>query len=172
MSDSTAKHVSAPTAANTRVLSDAEKFVLAGHPDRWWYKGDVRSPSAGWPAVFEAANYHCVYCRKNVSASLEDIVSSTTDHVVPQLIFPEGGKHPHGPNHLNNLVPACSVCNSIKGSWHPPLDSKAWNSRKEFIQEARREIKRIKDERRKTYGKHLNRAKITIWKSPEHGDFL
>lgn len=141
----------------------------------WWFSGPHRDPENGWIQVFESANYHCVYCGKNLSHSIEDLVASTTDHIVPQHLFPtrKGKDGDPTPNYMGNLVPCCSVCNSLKGSWAPtsPGDP-AWRTRKSFISSARQHIKKRRSDREKEWQIHIGKAKIVIWNESDHPDFV
>lgn len=149
--------------------------VASGYPASWWYDGPVRDSANGWPQIYAQSRYHCVYCRKDVSVSLDAIAASTTDHVVPQRLFPEEGGHEMGPDHINNLVTACAVCNSIKGGWTPTLSSTGWNSRKSFIQEAREYIDAERRARAERYKGHIGEGsrmvEIWDWTKPGEGDF-
>lgn len=60
--------------------------------------------------VFESQNFQCYYCGVQMEwiAGCRSPISPTLDHVVPRV---DGGL-----TVLDNLVGACSLCNSIKGS--------------------------------------------------------
>jgi len=150
-------------------------LVATGYPGGWWYDGPVRDSANGWPQIYAQSRYHCVYCRKDISVSLDEIAASTTDHVVPQRLFPEEGAHDKGPNHINNLVTACAVCNSIKGGWAPEPSSPGWNSRKAFIEEARKYIGAERTARANRYKDHIGEGKRLVeiwdWTRPGEGDF-
>jgi 5-methylcytosine-specific restriction endonuclease McrA len=152
-----------------------EEKVRLGYPSSWWYAGQTRDSANGWPQVYTESKYHCVYCRKDISTTVDEISASTTDHVVPQYLFAETGAHDQGPNHLKNLVTACAVCNSIKGGWAPDPSSPAWDSRKAFITEARKYINAERSERMKRYKKHIGEGARSVeiwdWTKPGEGDF-
>jgi 5-methylcytosine-specific restriction endonuclease McrA len=56
-----------------------------------------------WRDVLAQYNGHCAYCGKKVKLTL--------DHIIP---LSRGGKHSK-----DNVVPACSHCNSSKGTKTP-----------------------------------------------------
>lgn len=53
--------------------------------------------------IFNKLDGHCAYCGKNIS-----LKKVTMDHVIPKSLG--------GSNTIDNLLPACKVCNSKKGS--------------------------------------------------------
>lgn len=144
-------------------------------PKAWWFRDGVRDSESGWPEVFASANYHCVYCRKNLSTTLDDLASSTTDHLIPQRLFKNGTskRFDQSPNWLSNLVPCCGVCNSLKGSWalEDPRDP-AWTTRKSYIAAARAHIRTKREERRKVWEKHFDAAVVVIWNAAQHPDLV
>jgi 5-methylcytosine-specific restriction endonuclease McrA len=158
----------------------AKAFVAHKMPEQWWYEGAVRDAVNGWPQVFDLANFHCIYCRKNLSATLEDLVNSTTDHLVPQCLFPnikrKGQPTPaeESPNHIRNLVPSCTACNARKASWYPELGSPAWGTRKAYIAAARVEVDKRRRDYEATLVPHLRKGKPIVWdpRNQDHGDFL
>lgn len=141
-------------------------------PQAWWFSGDPRSSTVGWNKLFEAANWHCVYCRKNLSLTIEDLVASTTDHIVPQHLFPQEKGTKLSPNFTGNLVPSCSVCNSLKASWYPGPDDAAWQSRQSFIHAAREFIRQERTKKMRSWSKHIGAAKVVIWNPSKHPDFV
>lgn len=149
--------------------------VRAGYPNSWWYRDKVRNSSNGWPQVYEVSRYHCVYCRKDISTSVDEICASTIDHLVPQHLFPETGAHDLGPNHLSNLVTACAVCNSLKGGWAPAPSSRAWDSRRTYIGAVRKHLESERANRAKRYASHIGKGKEMVeiwdWTAPGECDF-
>ncbi len=149
-----------------------QEKVRNGYPDNWWYRGPTPDAMNGWPQVYTESKYHCVYCRKDISTTVDELSSSTTDHVVPQHLFPESGAHQLGPNHLNNLVTACAVCNSIKSDWAADPSSEAWNSRKGFIAAVRKHIEAERTARAKRYKDHIGQGArmVEIWDWTKSGE--
>ena len=73
-----------------------------------WKRRDYRERNAGgsftleeWNAKLEEYNYRCAYCGCELNSD-----TVTTDHKIP---LSRGGT-----NYIDNLVPACSLCNSKK----------------------------------------------------------
>src|SRR5664280_2969459 len=74
---------------------------------------DEMLTSAEWLTILAEANGHCAYCDKEAKLTL--------DHVIP---LSKGGKHSK-----DNVVPACTHCNSSKGNktleeWNPAATGK------------------------------------------------
>jgi 5-methylcytosine-specific restriction endonuclease McrA len=85
---------------------------IEAHPEQWLHllrrkraKGDGATildlTLEQWQAILEKHNYCCAYCGKSTE-------KLTMDHIVP---VSKGGQHTQ-----SNVVPACSFCNTSKGS--------------------------------------------------------
>ena len=68
--------------------------------------------SKHFKAVFERDKGRCVYCGRDMLVDFETFMTVQEDHLVP---ISTGG-----PDEVNNIVTACSVCNMLKGAYTPP----------------------------------------------------
>lgn len=128
-------------------------------PD-WIFEGDLVNPTSddpagGWPSIFMRDNFHCIYCSRNLSAELDAMLASVTDHIVPESILRKNQK---AYNHRSNLAAACSVCNNLKGDYRPIPEDPAWLSREQFIHNVRERIKGERERKRRVYSKYLPSA--------------
>lgn len=167
-----------PAYRNCYQLSQKEREELrkiAANTNSKWWDADKKtfrpdSPT-NWAWIFNHYNYHCIYCRKDLTTSLEEVVSSTVDHIVPVWLFAE----PNEANRKQNLAPTCSLCNSLKGPWAPevPVNPSApdspWNNRKNYIAQARAHIEQVRATKRAEYGKFVGKGtkNLKIWNDPD-----
>ena len=70
----------------------------------------MKGPIAHWKQAFKKHGAQCVYCPRerkvDFCGTLDNYLLSSVDHIIP--ITKGGG------NHLDNIVPACLVCNFHK----------------------------------------------------------
>jgi 5-methylcytosine-specific restriction endonuclease McrA len=71
----------------------------------------VEKPRSTYYQAFVRDGHACVYCGKDILASLDSFAASHLDHLKP--------KHAGGTDELINSVTACSVCNSMKAGYDP-----------------------------------------------------
>ena len=105
----------------------------------------------GWPKIFRRDQYRCVYCDRVLSADLDSLIGSATDHIVPQSLF----RDEREANHPDNLAASCAVCNNLKGHYRPDEGDPAWGSRTTLLERARIHVAAEREKKRKTYAKHL-----------------
>jgi len=103
---------------------------LESRPKKWWSEGKPFSSTFGWPDVYEADNWHCIYCGKDLAENEDAFAQSTKEHLVPQSLFTGSSKNP---NHEQNVATCCTACNELKGSHVPEIASPAWATRRAYI---------------------------------------
>ncbi|MCM2275259.1 MAG: HNH endonuclease [Candidatus Didemnitutus sp.] len=154
-------------------MKKLKKLAQATDP-KWWDDGKKAvDPSNvnNWAAILKAYNYHCIYCKQDLTTTLDQVVGSTIDHVLPSWVL-EGRANA---NRRPNLFPCCSVCNALKGPWVPELPTdpadpnSPWNNRKVYIRQAREHIAAVRTVRQADYGKFvgLGVKTLKIWNDPD-----
>ncbi len=76
--------------------------------DRWKGVYPPDSRRALRVDVLARHDYRCAYCDFDFLAGLDALLSATFDHLKPRAAG--------GPTTVENLVPACSTCNQLKGA--------------------------------------------------------
>lgn len=132
--------------------SEALWMWLEARPKKWWLEGREFSSNFGWPEVYEADNWHCIYCGKDLAENEDAFAEATKEHLVAQSLF-TGSKQ--NPNHESNVAVCCTACNELKGPHMPEVNAKAWSSRQAFVS-AMREF--IASERAKRAAEYRARA--------------
>lgn len=146
--------------ATSQTVKDLQDW-LGKRKDQWWTQGTPISSSFGWIQIYEADNWHCIYCGRDLAANEDVLAESTKEHLVPKSVFRKGGP---GPNVGNNVAACCPGCNGLKGQYFPPIDSPAWASRKAYIANVRDYIAAKRAERVKEYRTHVFKSRaMRIW---------
>jgi len=130
----------------------------------WWERGKPSAPSFGWPEIYKADCFHCIYCGKDLAENEDLLAESPVDHLVPFYLFTCTPS-----SNSNNLVAACAGCNGLKGGNVPEIGHPAWECRKVFIFEMRGFINRLREERKKDYAQHttFEARSGRIWKDSD-----
>ena len=81
--------------------------------------------------VFERDAHRCVYCGRDMLVDFETFMMVQEDHLVPTS--------KDGPDEVDNIVTACSVCNMLKGN-HTPKDDYKTGKRGEYIAAIRKHV--------------------------------
>lgn len=142
---------------------ERRRFYESLPSSRWWTGGAAKSPDQSWMDVFEQADWHCIFCKKDLCLSTEAIAESTEDHLVPRALLEAADE---SPNRAHNLAPCCAACNSLKGDWVPPAASSSWRSRKAYVKACQQHIHRRRWENYQRYHLRLEevlraRAQVT-----------
>ena len=77
-----------------------------------------------WSALIEAHGYMCFYCQIRVATSIDHIIPISYDEM----------------DDIDNLVPACAICNSIAGN---KVFSNVWQKRQYILDKIGKKYKRI-----------------------------
>lgn len=141
-----------------RLLEQVTASFRVRNETPWWLRDARRcggSQNYSWIDLFMRDGFRCVYCGSDLSASALTIATATHDHVVPRcLFFPENEA-----NRGVNLVACCSLCNALKGNWHPASpEDPAWQSRASFVDAARRHIEEAAGHRHGQYQRFVGSA--------------
>jgi 5-methylcytosine-specific restriction endonuclease McrA len=145
---------------------------LESRPKKWWIEGREFGPKFGWPEVYEADNWHCIYCGKDLAENEDAFAEATKEHLVAQSLFTGSDRNPH---HENNVAVCCSACNELKGPHMPEINTRAWSSRREFILAMREFIGAERAKRAAEYRARAFKALARrIWseKSTRQKDYL
>jgi hypothetical protein len=103
---------------------------LESQPRKWWRQGTAFNSEFGWIHIFQADNWHCVYCGCDLARSEDALAESTEEHLVPQSVFNAGRiKGDVG----DNVAACCATCNGLKSSAAPIIGAHAWKSRAAYI---------------------------------------
>jgi 5-methylcytosine-specific restriction endonuclease McrA len=141
-------------------------------PYKWWKEGTPFGPKFGWTDIYEADNWHCIYCGRDLAESEDVLAESTEEHLVPQSLFAVGKQSGNVPD---NVAASCTGCNSLKGPLVPPIGDTAWSSRKAYIAAMRKFIAEERSKRAAEYRLHAFNARAKrIWTcmSKRQGDYL
>src|SRR4030095_14100318 len=103
---------------------------LSGQKKLWWREGREYGPKFGWADIYEADNWHCVYCGRDLAESEDVLAESTEEHLVPASYL---SLDKQNANIESNVVAACAGCNGLKGPAMPKKGDLAWCSRKAYI---------------------------------------
>ena len=146
---------------HTKTESEELWQWLESRPKKWWKEGTLFGPSFGWADIFEADNWHCVYCGRDLAENEDVLVESTEEHLVPQSLFSIGKQNA---NYENNVAAACAGCNGLKGPNIAPIRDAAWATRKSFIMAMRKFIVEERAKRAAKYRLHAFNARAKrIW---------
>lgn len=145
---------------------------LETRPDKWWKKGKPFDSQFGWPQIYEADNWHCIYCGKDLAANEEVFAESTKDHLVPQSLFSLSKLNA---NYEFNVAICCSACNELKSSFMPEIGKPPWSSRQAYVNAMRELITSERLKRAKEYRDRAFKALARrIWsdKNVRQNDYL
>lgn len=164
--------ITTPPIDRYNVPEGIKKFIAKNENDenQWWFSGDKKCPKTDWIEIFENLNYHCVYCRKPLGSTAEELVTARLDHIIPQIAFSDD----ESPNHEDNLVPCCNYCSAIKGdATLDSADDERWQSRKMYISALREYIEWRRLQVIKKMNQYVGDAIIYPWdNSPRYADFV
>jgi hypothetical protein len=136
---------------------------LAKQPQKWWQQGTPFGPKFGWLQIFEADNWHCIYCGCDLARSEDALAESTEEHLVPQSLFNVGGA---SADVGDNVAACCTSCNGLKGPALPVVSSPAWKSRAAYILAMRAYIDEERVKRAARYRTHAFKVRARrIWTS-------
>jgi len=136
---------------------------LQTQPSKWWLAGTPFGPRFGWPQIFEADNWHCVYCGCDLAESEDVLAESTEEHLVPQSVFAVGGANA---DVGDNVAACCSSCNGLKGPAVPEIKSPEWKTREAYVKAMRVYIDDERTKRAAKYRAHAFKARAArIWSS-------
>ena len=64
-----------------------------------------------WLGLLKQANWQCHYCKRDIfqPTAKPSALDATQDHIIPLI--------DKGPHAIENIVPACRRCNSLKHDW-------------------------------------------------------
>ncbi len=134
---------------------------LEKQPVKWWRQGTPFGPKFGWLQIFEADNWHCVYCGCDLARSEDAVAESTEEHLVPQSLFNVGNV---SSDVSDNVTACCTSCNGLKGPAVPVIGSPAWKTRASYIAALRIYIDEERVKRAARFRKHAFKVRAgRIW---------
>ena len=145
---------------------------LESQPKKWWKEGTAFGPQFGWDDIYEADNWHCIYCGRDLAENEDVLAESTEEHLVPQSLFAIGKQNA---SVTNNVAASCAACNSLKGPHVPPKQNPVWKSRKDYIAAMRIFMAEERAKRTAKYRQQAFNARARrIWteKSTRQRDYL
>jgi len=157
---------------HTRPESEELWKWLEQRPQKWWKEGPMFGNQFGWADIYEADNWHCIYCGRDLAENEDVLAESTEEHLVPQSLFAVGKQ---SGNVASNVAASCAGCNSLKGPFVPPIGDAAWANRKTYIAAMRKFIVEERARRAAKYRLHAFYARAKrIWtaKSKRQDDYL
>lgn len=149
-----------------------KQFVAKKENDetQWWFSGDIKCPRTEWSDIFLDLNYHCAYCCKSLGSTVNELITTKLDNIIPPTAFCGD----NSPNHEGNLVPCCSLCYALKdGVILQTSNDGRWESRKKYIGLFRELNPWVRAQVDLDMEQHVTNALIYSWDHyPLHEDFL
>jgi hypothetical protein len=139
---------------------------------QWWIQGTRFGPTFGWLQIFEADNWHCVYCGCDLASSEDALAESTEEHLVPQSLLNVGDV---SADVGDNVAACCATCNGLESSAAPTVASPAWKTRAAYIAAMRAYIDSERAKRTAQYRAHVFKVRARrVWSSSNnrHRDYL
>lgn len=100
-----------------------------------------------WDRAYQRHMARCAYCGSDLLVDFNAYMSAQLDHLVPSSKGGDGSDE--------NRVPACSVCNILKGDFDPRPSAAEPRGKKELLHAARVHIAKRRAEKIEEYFRRL-----------------